>query len=126
MFWKRIKNSKEFESGNEVLQDLKGYSLKDLVSGKVFTRTSFTAQGPYFLFLVLLAFIYINNHYALEKLLKRQVALNKEVQELQYEAITTSSELMQMSRQSEVIRRVEAAGLELEVLKTPPRIIKAD
>jgi hypothetical protein len=75
---------------------------------------------------VLLAFIYINNHYALEKLLKRQVALNKEVQELQYEAITTSSELMQMSRQSEVIRRVEAAGLELEVLKTPPRIIKAD
>src|SRR5690554_7171493 len=92
MFWKRIKNSKEFESGNEVLQDLKGYSLKDLVSGKVFTRTSFTAQGPYFLFLVLLAFIYINNHYALEKLLKRQVALNKEVQELQYEAITTRSE----------------------------------
>jgi hypothetical protein len=33
---------------------------------------------------------------------------------------------MQMSRQSEVVNRVHEAGLDLEVLKTPPRIIRVD
>ncbi|PTN26388.1 FtsL-like putative cell division protein, partial [Desulfonatronum sp. SC1] len=85
-----------------------------------------TKHWPYLLFLVLLAFIYINNHYSVEKLLKEQVALTAETQDLKYEAITTSSDLMQMSRQSEVVRRVQEAGLGLEVLKTPPRVLKVD
>ena len=54
------------------------------------------------------------------------MALTAELQDLKYEAITTSSELMQMSRQSEVVRRVQEAGLGLEVLKTPPGILKVD
>jgi hypothetical protein len=83
-------------------------------------------QWPYFVFVVILAFIYINNHYAVEKLLKEQVGLNRELQELKYEAITTSSELMQMSRQSEVVSKVNDAGLELEVLKSPPRLLRVE
>jgi hypothetical protein len=122
--WKRSKKYEDFESGNEVLQDIKGYTFKDFINGEFFSSSSISRQWPYFLFLVVLAFIYINNHYSMEKLLKEQVALNKELQDLKYEAITTSSELMQMSRQSEVVSRVNDAGLGLEVLKTPPRLLK--
>jgi len=122
--WNRDKKIKDFESGNEDLQDIKGYTFKDFINGEFFNNISIASQWPYFLFLVILAFIYINNHYQVEKLLKEQVALNKELKELKYEAITTSSELMRMSRQSEVVSRVNEAGLGLEVLKTPPRILK--
>lgn len=87
---------------------------------------SLEKHWSYAMYLVFFAFIYINNHYSVEKLLKEQVALNRELQELKYEAITTSSQLMQMSRQSEVVNRVHEAGLDLEVLKTPPRIIRVD
>ncbi|ASB48400.1 FtsL-like putative cell division protein [Alkalitalea saponilacus] len=116
----------EFDSGREAMQDIKGYTLKDFLNGQVFNSASVAKQGPFLIFLVFLAFIYINNHYSVEKLLKEQVALTREVQHLKYEAITTSSELMQMSRQSEVVRRVQQAGLGLEVLKTPPRVLKVD
>ncbi len=104
----------------------KGITFKDIINGGFFSKSSMSKHWPYLLFIVFLAMIYINNHYAVEKLLKDQVTINQELKELKYEAITTSSELMQMSRQSEVLRRVEAAGLELDVLKTPPRILKVE
>jgi hypothetical protein len=117
------KRMKEFETENEPAKDI-GYNFKDFINGQFFSKASLSQYWPYILFLVFLAFIYINNHYSVEKLLKKQVALTAELQELKYEAITTSSELMQMSRQSEVVRKVQDAGLGLEVLKTPPRILK--
>lgn len=102
----------------------KGITFKDIINGGFFSKSSVSKHWPYFLFTVFLAMVYINNHYAVEKLLKDQVTINQELKELKYEATTTSSELMQMSRQSEVLRKVDAAGLELDVLKTPPRILK--
>jgi hypothetical protein len=75
-------------------------------------------------FIVFLAVLYIGNRYQMEHLLDRQADLMYELKELKYEAITTSSELMNMSKQSEVMERVHEAGIELEVLKTPPRILK--
>ncbi len=113
----------DFDSGNDVNLDLKGYSFKDFINGQILSRGFLWKHFSYIVFLVLLAFIYINNHYSVEKLLKEQIHLTREVRELKYEAITTSSELMQMSRQSEVIRRTKEAGLGLEVLKEPPRVL---
>ncbi len=117
---------KDFDSGNDVNSDLKGYSFKDFINGQILSRGFLWKHFSYIVFLVLLAFIYINNHYSVEKLLKEQIHLTREVRELKYEAITTSSELMQMSRQSEVIRRTMEAGLGLEVLKVPPRVLTVE
>ncbi|MDG5800954.1 FtsL-like putative cell division protein [Marinilabiliaceae bacterium ANBcel2] len=125
MFKKRKKKN-EFQSGKEVQNEIKGYSLKDFVSGRVINQQTLVKHAPYFFFLVFLAFIYINNHYGVEKLLKDQVELNRELEDLKYEAITTSSELMQMSRQSEVVKRVNDADIGLEVLKTPPRVVMVE
>ena len=67
MFKKR-KKYEEFESGNEALQDIKGYTFKEFINGRFFSSSSLVKQWPYFVFVVILAFIYINNHYAVEKL----------------------------------------------------------
>ncbi len=115
------KSSNEFLHGKEELQELKGFSAKELLTGRFFARAGIARQWPYMGFLVFLAILYIGNRYHVEGLLDQQARLLKELKELKYEAITTSSELMNMSKQSEVMSRVRKAGIELEVLKTPPR-----
>ena len=73
---------------------------------------------------VLFVFIYITIHLWVERDLRKIADLSKEIKELRYEQITTSAELMNMSKQSEVIRRVEAEELGLHELTDPPRIIE--
>ena len=46
--------------------------------------------------------------------------LQREVKDLRAEALSTSADLMYISRQSEVYRLVREKGLNLEELKTPP------
>ncbi|SMO54190.1 hypothetical protein SAMN06265379_102377 [Saccharicrinis carchari] len=101
----------------------KRLSFRDFVSGRIFTRAEVVNQLPFLLFLTLLAFIYISNHFKMEKLLKEAATLNKEIQELRIEAITTSSDLMYFSKQSVILNKVKEAGVELEELTEPPRRI---
>ena len=72
----------------------------------------------------LLTFIYITNHLWVEDDMRTIDRLTKENQVLRYEYITTSTELMNMSKQSEIMRRVEAEDIGLHELAEPPRIIK--
>lgn len=76
------------------------------------------------LFVVVLLFIYITNGLDAEHQSKRISDLTNEVKELQYEQISTQSELMNLSKQSEVLRRVRTEGLGLEELTEPPRVIR--
>jgi len=73
---------------------------------------------PFFLFLGLLAVIYIyNGHYA-DKVVRDISRTNKEVKELQYEYKTLKSEVMFRSKQSELAKAVEPLGLK-EMVKPP-------
>lgn len=114
---------RDFISSSEELKEFKSISFKELINGRILTRVGLAKQLPFFLYLTLLAFVYIGNHYKVEKYLKEVAVLNKELKELRIEAITTSSDLMYMSKQSEVARRVDKAGLELKSLRVPPRKI---
>lgn len=71
-----------------------------------------------------LMFIYITNGLDAESQSKRISDLTNEVKELQYEQISTQSDLMNLSKQSEVLRRVKSEGLGLEELTEPPRVIR--
>lgn len=73
---------------------------------------------------VVLMFIYITNGLDAESQSKRISDLTNEVKELQYEQISTQSDLMNISKQSEVLRRVKSEGLGLEELTEPPRVIR--
>lgn len=72
----------------------------------------------YFLFLAVLAVVYIyNGHYA-ENTIKDINRTAKELKELQYEYKTLKGELMMRGKQSELAKAVEPLGL--KELKTLP------
>ena len=72
---------------------------------------SIVKQVPFFLFLAVLAVIYIyNGHYA-DKTIRNINRTAKEVKELQYEYKTVKSEVMFRSKQSELVKAVEPLGL---------------
>ena len=72
----------------------------------------------FFLFLAVLAVIYIyNGHYA-DKTARNINRVSKELKELQYEYKTLKSEVMFRSKQSELARAVESFGL--KELVVPP------
>ncbi len=101
-----------------------GDIISDVVNGRVDLSCLSMSNARYPLFVAGLTFIYINFQLEAEKNLRRLSDLNKEIKELRYESITTSAELMNMSKQSEVLRRVEAEGLDLKELTEPPRLLE--
>lgn len=79
---------------------------------------SVVKQVPFFLFLTLLAVVYIyNGHYA-DKTIRSMNRTAKEVRELRYEYITVKSEVMFQSKSSELIKAVEPLGLK-ELVQSP-------
>jgi hypothetical protein len=98
-------------------------SIKDLLDGSLIANDFIVKQLPYIVFLVVLAFVYIANRYHAEKVVRANVELSKEINDLRAEAITTSSELMFISKQSEVVKLVEKRGLGLKESFEPPKKI---
>ena len=79
---------------------------------------SIVKQMPFFLFLAVLAVLYIyNGHYA-DKTIRNINKTAKEVKELQYEYKTVKSEVMFRSKQSELVKAVEPLGLK-ELTESP-------
>jgi Bacteriodetes cell division protein (FtsL-like) len=82
---------------------------------------SVVKQVPFFLFLALLAVIYIYNGHSAEKMIRSINQTAKEVKELKYEYKTVKSEVMFRSKQSELVKAVEPIGL--KELTTSPVVL---
>ena len=95
--------------------------LKDLLAGHL--QVPFNVSVKFVFFIAALVFVYITNNLDIERKIRRIYDLTAEIKELRYEHITTQSELMNMSKQSEVLRRTEAENLELKELTDPPRVV---
>ena len=66
---------------------------------------------PFFLFLAMLAVLYIyNGHYA-DKITRKIGATEKHIKELEYEYKTIKSEVIFRSKASELVKAVEPMGL---------------
>jgi hypothetical protein len=105
----------------EEVREEKGqqFSFRSLIDGNVLTQRAVIRQAPFLALLVFLALIMIANRNHAEKLVIRSNELQTEVKELRSQAITTSSELMIVSRQSRVEQLVKAKGLGLVENKEP-------
>jgi len=73
---------------------------------------------PFFLFLAILAVVYIYNGHLADKTVRHMTQVNKELKELKYEYKTMKSEVMFRSKQSELAKAVEPFGLK-ELLQPP-------
>ncbi|MCF8225707.1 MAG: hypothetical protein K9J30_07500 [Bacteroidales bacterium] len=97
----------------------KQFTFRSLIDGNVLTQKSVQKQAPYLVLLVIISLLMIANRNHAEKLVIRTNALQTEVKELRSHAITTSSELMKVSRQTTVEVMVKSRGLGLEENREP-------
>lgn len=115
----------EFIDAKSEKEEITGFTLKGIIDGSLLTIRSVIKQIPYILFLVFLAIVYIANRNHAEKIIRQLTSLRTEVKDLRSEQITTASELMNLSRPSNVESLIEERGLELSESKVPPlKIVK--
>lgn len=97
--------------------------LRGIIDGTLLTRKKVRNQLPFVFFLVFLGLIYISNSYHAESLKKKRDVFREEINELRSQAIYVSSELMKLSRQTEVAEEVQKNGLALKESTEPPKKI---
>ncbi|MBL4655526.1 MAG: hypothetical protein JKY33_06870 [Bacteroidia bacterium] len=96
-------------------------SFVSVLNGNFLTRENAVQRLPFLFFLTLLMICYIaNTHYA-EKTVRETDKLNRQLKELSSEYITTKSDLMFKSKQSEVAKAVEQMGIKESIV--PPKKI---
>jgi hypothetical protein len=118
------KDIKEFVDPKVESKEHKKTSLKELIDGSIITRQTVAKQLPFILFISFLAVLYIGNRYHAEKIIRKIDKLQVEVQDLRAESIITASELMFISKQSEVLKMVNQKNLNLKESVEPPILIK--
>ncbi len=79
---------------------------------------------PFFLFLSVLAVLYIYNGHYSDRLIKKISTTEKHIKELEYEYKTIKSEVIFRSKASELARAVEPMGL--KELTKPPVILEEE
>jgi hypothetical protein len=96
--------------------DLSGLITKEQVMGWM----------PFVFFVTFLMLIYIWNSYYAEKNVREIDKISSELKELRSEYITSKSELMFKSKQSEVARELSAAGIKESVVPPKKIILKKE
>lgn len=102
----------------------KQFSFRKLMSGDILTTDFFRGQLFLFLLVCVIAIFYIDNRFACEQQIVKINRLKEQLTNVRYEALTTSSALMQISRQSEVSVEVADKGINLQSSSEPA--IKVD
>jgi hypothetical protein len=112
---KKPKHQKESSQGSA------SKAFQSLLDGSLLTRDKVGALMPFIFFLVAIAIFFIANTYHAEKQAREVEALREEVKELRTRNTLIKAELMFLSNQSEVARRLNGKGFVES--KTPPRYI---
>lgn len=94
--------------------------IRELMSGSMVSEKIILSNLGYVTLITVILSVYIANRFHAEKITRQMSKLQREVRDLRAEALSTSADLMYVSRQSEVYRLVKEKGINLEELKTPP------
>ena len=109
---------KKYRINQWIRKKKKGLNLrwKRLLNYKAIVR-----QTPFFLFLAMLAVIYIYNGHMADKSLREINKTTTELKELQYEYKSAKGDMLNRSKQSELMQAVEPLGL--KELTTSPVVL---
>lgn len=89
--------------------------LMEMLGGDFLANDWARKQTNYFLFLAGIAVIYIANSYYTEDIARKIDQLNRNLKELQFEYISSKSEVMHHGKQSELARKLKPTGLKESV-----------
>ena len=102
-------------------------TLKSIIGGDILQSRFMLHQVVFFMFLVVLAIIYTGNRYSSQQDALLIDSLKMELQEEHYRVLTIESDLLNASRQSEIVKRLKQNGDSLLLHSTtPPFIIQED
>jgi len=110
--------------GSEDFSDIKSSTVRDILNGNILTKKFFQKQYGLIIMIAVLVFLYVDNRYQCENQQVREIELKKKIQDVKYESLTISAELMEISRQSNVMKKVNESGLPLVESTTPPIVIE--
>ncbi len=97
-------------------------ATQEVLGGGVLEKERAFRMFPFLLFLAFLAFIYITNDFTLESKVREVSHLQKEVRELRYEYISVKSNLITISKQSQLAKRLKKLGIKEN--KEPLKVIR--
>ena len=110
--------------GSEDFSDIKSSTIRDILNGNILTKNFFQKQYGLLIMIAALTFLYVDNRFYCETRLAKEIDLKKKIQDVKYESLTISAELMEISRQSNVMNKVNESGINLIQSKTPPIVIE--
>jgi hypothetical protein len=87
----------------------------------IFNYNRIVKNIPFFLFLAVLAILYIYNGHHADKLVRKIATTEKNIKELEYEYKTVKSDLIFRSKASELVKAVEPLGLKEP--RVPPMLL---
>jgi len=99
-------------------------SLNTVFSGTFLSNDNVLKHIPFILFLSVIAILYIANGYWADDKVRQVNKLNAQIKDFRSEYISTKSDLMFVSKQSEVAKSVEKLGLKEPIV--PPMKIVVD
>lgn len=103
----------------EVPKKSSSTAIKNIMSGNFLSKESVVHYLPYIFFMTFLGICYIANGYQAEKIIRKIYNTTSELKEMRSEYITTKSELMYLSKQSQVANATAELGL--KELTSPPK-----
>jgi hypothetical protein len=107
--------------GNIVTHNVVTRNVGSVLTGAFLSKEKAVKALPFIFFLTLVTLLYIANGYYAEGQIRKQNKLTNELKELRSEFIISKSELSDLSKQSEVAKRLETLGVKESV--EPPRKI---
>lgn len=111
-------------AGSREEEDIPKFRIRELLDGTILVRENVLKQLPFVLFLTLLGIIYIGNRFHAERMVRKISEMKTEVGNLRSEEITITSELMNISRPSEVASLVASKNMGLKESMVPPKKIR--
>lgn len=100
--------------------------MKPFLGGTILTDERVIRQFPFLLLLAFFALVLITNRNWSERTIRQIEVIQDTLEELRSESITLSAKLMDASRPSEVVEKVEQEGIGLEEPARPPQKITVE
>ena len=100
------------------------FTLRKILGGDILTAQIIRKQIWLFILIVFFVIIYISNRYSIQKDLIELDQLQKELQDTKYKALSTSSQITEKSRESNVLEVLKhSKDSILHIATQPPYII---